>query len=281
LKIAELFKKKSPISFEIFPPKGELSVGALRGTLDAFKALSPDFISVTFSAGGTGDSNNTAELAGIIKNEYGIETMAHMTCAHSRAEDIESVIARLREKKIENILALRGDIIKGREPTEFKYAKDLIDFLSGRDFCVGAACYPEGHVDCDSLEDDIRYMRQKQDAGAEFFISQLFFDNESFYRFLERAQKAGITKPIVPGIMPMLGKTQIERMIYMCGASMPSAIVKILHRHEGDAGGLRAAGIEYAAGQVRDLLRGQDSGVHIYTMNQPDTAKSILEIAAQ
>jgi len=281
LKITENFKKKKPISFEIFPPKGELSVDALRGTLEGLKALSPDFISVTFSAGGTVNSNNTVELAGFIKNECGIETMAHLTCAHSRVDEIESVIASLREKKIENILALRGDIITGRESEGFKYAKDLIAYLRDRDFCIGAACYPEGHIDCDSLEDDARYMREKQDAGADFFVSQLFFDNELFYRFLDRAHKAGITKPIIPGIMPMLGKPQIERMIYMCGASMPSAIVRLLHKYEDKPEDLRRAGIEYAAGQIKDLLKNQNDGVHIYTMNQPSIAKSILELTSQ
>ncbi len=281
MKITENFKKKNPISFEIFPPKGELSIDALRGTLDGLKALSPDFISVTFSAGGTGNSNKTVELAGFIKNECGIEAMAHLTCVHSRADEIESIIESLREKKIENILALRGDIITGRESAGFKYAKDLIAYLRGKDFCIGAACYPEGHVDCDSLEDDARYMREKQDAGAGFFISQLFFDNELFYRFLDRAHKAGINKPIVPGIMPMLAKNQIERMIYMCGASMPSAIVRLLHKYEDKPEDLRRAGIEYAAGQVSDLLNNQDCGVHIYTMNKPDIAKRILEMTAQ
>ncbi len=280
MKISDSFKKKSPISFEIFPPKGELSVDALRPMLEELKKLTPEFISVTFSAGGTGNSNNTVELAGFIKNECGIETMAHLTCAHSRADEIESVLTRLREKNIENILALRGDMIDGRETADFKYAKDLIAYLKDKGFCIGAACYPEGHVDCDSLEEDVRYLREKQDAGADFFVSQLFFDNALFYRFLDRAEKAGVTKPIVPGIMPMLAKPQLERMIYMCGASMPSVIVKLLHRYAEKPDDLRKAGIEYAAAQIRDLLAQLDSGVHIYTMNQPSIAKRILELTA-
>ena len=277
MKISEIFSQKTPISFEIFPPKDNLSADVLRSTLAELKLLSPDFISVTYSAGGTGNSNKTVELAGIVKNEFGIETMAHLTCINSDKSTVSSVVESIKEKGIENILALRGDIIDGNEPTDFFHASDLISFLKDSGLCMGAACYAEGHVTCESIEKDIEYLKLKQDKGASFFVSQLFFENRAFYEFKERAERAGITVPVTAGIMPMMSKAQVSRMIFMCGASLPSEIIRILNKYENDPESLKQAGVEYAARQVRGLLENGADGIHLYTMNKPEIASGILE----
>lgn len=277
MKISEIFKSKQPLSFEIFPPKGDLTVDSLRGTLDELKKLNPDFISVTYSAGGTGNSNKTVDLAGIVKNEYGIEAMAHLTCINSNLSEISSVVEKIKKQNIENVLALRGDIVEGVVASDFLHASDLIYHLKNDGFCLGAACYAEGHVGCESLEKDIEYLKLKQDSGAKFFVSQLFFENRVFYEFLERAQKMGIANPITAGIMPMLSKAQVSRMIFMCGASLPSEIIRILNKYENNPDDLKKAGIEYAAKQVSDLKNHGVDGIHLYTMNNPEIAKEIVK----
>ena len=216
-------------------------------------------------------------LASIVKNEFGIEAMAHLTCINSDRKTVDATLQSIKDNGIENVLALRGDIVEGRAPTDFKYASDLIEILSGTSFCIGAACYPEGHITCESLQKDIEYLKAKQDKGAQFFVSQLFFDNKAFYEFKERAVKNGVTVPVTAGIMPMMSKAQISRMIFMCGASLPSEIIRILNRYENDPESLKKAGIEYAAGQVRDLLKNGAEGIHLYTMNKPEIASGILE----
>ncbi len=277
MKISEIFKNKTPISFEIFPPKGDLSVETLRDTLSSLKKLNPDFISVTYSAGGTGNSAKTVELASVVKNEFGIESMAHLTCINSDRQTVRKVVSDIKNAGIENVLALRGDIIEGNEPTDFKTAADLIEEIKDEPLCIGAACYPEGHVACQSVEKDIEYLKVKQDKGASFFVSQLFFENRSFYDFIEKTKRAGITVPITAGIMPMLSKSQVSRMIFMCGASLPSEIIRILNKYENDEISLKKAGIEYAASQARDLISNGVDGVHLYTMNKPEIASGIME----
>ena len=277
MKISEIFKSGTPISFEIFPPKGDLSVETLRDTLASLKELKPDFISVTYSAGGTGNSGKTVELASVVKNEFGIESMAHLTCINSDRQTVHSVISDIKNAGIENVLALRGDIIEGNVPTDFKTAADLINEIKNEPLCIGAACYPEGHVTCESVEKDIEYLKAKQDSGASFFVSQLFFENRAFYEFIEKAKKAGISIPVTAGIMPMLSKSQISRMIFLCGASLPSEIIRILNKYESDAESLKQAGIEYAARQARDLLANGVDGIHLYTMNKPEIASGITE----
>ena len=277
MRISDIFKNRTPISFEIFPPKGDLSVETLRDTLSQLKKLSPDFISVTYSAGGTGNSRKTVELASVVKNEFGIESMAHLTCINSDRAAVKGVINELEKNGIENVLALRGDIIDGKEPTDFRVASDLIDFISDEPLCIGAACYPEGHITCESTEKDIAHLKTKQDRGAKFFVSQLFFDNSVFYSFRENYLKAGVTVPVTAGIMPMMSKAQVSRMIFMCGSSLPSEIIRILYKYENDADSLKKAGVEYAARQVRDLLDNGVDGIHLYTMNKPEIASAILE----
>lgn len=269
--------KKCPVSFEIFPPKGELDVAQFRNMMDGFCKLDPDFISVTYSAGGGGNSHKTIDLASIIEKEFHIPAIAHLTCINSNKQEVNGVIDSIINNGIKSVLALRGDIVEGKVPTDFKFAKDLIPLLKERNLKVGAACYPEGHATCENLDDDIRYLKEKECAGADFFLSQLFFDNNSFYKFLERAAKQGITKPIHAGIMPISSKSQIMRMIFMCGASLPRDIVFMLNKYENNPDELRKASIEYASKQIIDLIRNGVDGIHIYSMNKPETALEITE----
>ncbi|MCR5485279.1 MAG: methylenetetrahydrofolate reductase [NAD(P)H] [Clostridiales bacterium] len=283
MRIADKFKDHIPVSFEIFPPKGELGVDTLRSILDEFKALEPDYISVTYSAGGSGNSEKTVELVNIIENEYGIDASAHLTCINSNIGEVRSVLEQLKADGIENILALRGDRIDGKSPSDFHYASELISYIKKENdkFCIGAACYPEGHIECDSFSDDIRHLKEKQDAGADFLVTQLFFENELFYTFREKAVAAGINIPIEAGIMPILGKTQVSKMIFKCGASLPSAIIRILNKYENDPDSLKKAGIEYAAEQISELLSNGADGIHIYSMNRPEIARDILKIIGE
>ena len=225
--------------------------------------------------------DKTEEISSTVKSKLGVESLAHLTCIGASRESVRKIARELRDMGIENIMALRGDIPKGestRPSADFTYASDLIRELKEfGGFCVGAACYPEGHIDCDDSFKDLVYLREKQDSGAEFFITQLFFDNGLFERFLERARRMGITAPISAGVMPIFSRGQIERMIFMCGVSLPSAIVRLLHKYENDPKSLKQAGIEYAADQMEGLIRGGADGVHIYTMNQPAAAIAAME----
>lgn len=277
MKISDVYKsKKQPVSFEIFPPKGDLSIKELSGILSKLQSLSPDFISVTYSAGGSGNSDRTATVASMVQNTYSMNAVAHLTCINSDKTEIDKMTEKLKTEAIENILALRGDKTENSK-SEFSHASDLIPILKEKGFCVGSACYPEGHISCDSPQKDWDYMKLKQDLGADFFVSQLFFDNNCFYRFLDYTAKIGIDKPIIPGIMPFLSQAQISRMIFMCGASLPSEIIRLLNKYADNAEDLRKAGIEYASHQILDLLKNDVDGIHIYTMNHPDIAAYHME----
>ncbi|KNF07322.1 5,10-methylenetetrahydrofolate reductase [Gottschalkia purinilytica] len=276
--IKDLYDKKKPIvSFEIFPPKRDYDIDTVYETIQDLRDLNPDYISVTYGAGGVGSSDKTLEIASLVKNKYGIEALAHLTCITSDKVKTKAVIEDLKKHNIENILALRGDIPEGFEledDRDYSYAKDLIkDIKEIGGFCIGAAAYPEGHIECDKLNDSLIHLKEKVDAGAEFLITQLFFDNDIFYKFLEKAEKHSINVPIVAGVMPILSRSQVEKMIFMCGASLPSRIIKILNKYEGDSESLKKAGIEHAARQIDDLIRNGIDGVHIYTMNQPEIAR--------
>lgn len=278
--IRDIYKsKKLPISYEIFPPKGELRVEELRGMLEGLAGTDPDFISVTCSAGGSGNGNNTAALTGVIEREYGIPAVAHVTCVNSTRADVDAALEDIRARGITNVFALRGDKLPGCETRDFQYGSELVRYIREKtDLCVGGGCYPEGHVECDDFEADIGHLKEKQDAGAEFFLSQLFFDNAAFYRFIEKARARGITVPIDAGIMPIMGKKQITRMVFLCGASLPSAVVRMMNKYESDPASLLKAGMEYAARQMVELAEsGAASGIHIYTMNKPDVAKFEME----
>lgn len=268
---------RQPVSFEIFPPKGDLSLEGAHEVSGELADLVPDFISVTYSAGGSGNKQATAEVAAMIQSDFDVPAVAHLTCADATNETLSQAIDDLKCKGIENVLALRGDAApaSGCEgATPFRFARDLVACLAEEGFCVGAAAYPEGHIACTDARANVEHLKQKQDAGASFFVTQLFFDNAYFYRFWEDALAAGITVPIACGIMPFLGKAQIQRMVFMCGASLPSPIIKLLSRYEHDADDLRRAGIEYANEQLVDLAAHGVDGLHVYTMNRPDIARA-------
>ena len=266
--------KKPVLSFEVFPPKKDADAENICSAIGQLSALLPNFISVTYGAGGTGNGNKTAEIASFIQQENGVPALAHLTCVGATKEKIRTTLGDLQARGVKNIMALRGDLPEGEAAEgDFKYAEDLIkEARDYGDFCIGAACYPEGHIDCADLAQDTEYLRRKQEAGADFLITQLFFDNEYFFRFLERARKGGVTLPVSAGVMPILGRSQIERMIFLCGVSLPAEIIKILHKHENNTEDLKKAGIEYAAGQIEELVRQGAQGIHIYTMNKPEIA---------
>ena len=276
--VSELFCGNQPLSFEIFPPRGDLTEVEARRVAVELAELDPAFISVTYSAGGSGNSGATTKVASLIQNELGVPSVAHLTCQGLTRDMLEEKIAEMRAAGIKNVLALRGDPRPDAPQGDFAYAADVIPVLREAGFCVGAAAYPEGHVTCTSLEDDIAHLREKQDAGAQFLVTQLFFDNEDFFRFRDLAARAGITAPITCGIMPFMSKNQVSRMIFMCGASLPSPIIRLLNRYEGDDEALRRAGIEYAAAQLRGLRDAGVDGLHVYTMNKPAVARAICEL---
>ena len=278
MRISQVFERDGlPVSFEIFPPKGELPVEAAHALASELAPLGPAFVSVTYSAGGGGNSERTVDVARMAKDDFGLTMMAHLTCMGASRRDVAQVLDSLRDAGIENVLALRGDAVPGASTTDFHFAKDLIPVAREAGFCVGAAAYPEGHIDCLDFAESIRHLKEKQDAGAQFFVTQLFFDNDCALRFLDAALNAGITVPITFGIMPFLSKAQISRMVFMCGASLPSPIIKLLARHEDDPEALRAAGVEYACTQLEQLAAEGVDGLHVYTMNRPAIAAAAME----
>lgn len=281
MKIKDIFdsKNKAIFSFEVFPPKKTSPIESVYSKLEEICELKPDFISVTYGAGGTGGHSRTCEIASKIKNDFGVESVAHLTCVNSTKADIDSTLEDFRIHNIENILALRGDYVEGVEPKkDFLHASDLCAYIKSKgDFDLGGACYPEVHGEAKDEVEDVLNLRKKVDAGAEHLISQLFFDNDAFYRFVERTKIAGINVPIEAGIMPVTNKSQIERMVSMCGASLPAKFSKIMHKYEHNPEALRDAGIAYAVEQIVDLLANGVDGIHLYTMNNPYVARKISE----
>ena len=278
MKLCELFGQgRTVFSCEVFPPKATSPVDTIYRTLDGLKDIRPDFISVTFGAGGSQVNQTTREIAGIIQNQYHIPAMAHLTCVAAGRAEVDHLLAQLKGDGVENVLALRGDVNPDIPPkTDFAHASDLVAYIHARgDFGVSAACYPEGHLESPDLVSDIRHLKEKVDAGAQHLVSQLFFDNEDFFRFLERARIAGINVPIEAGIMPVLSQNSIRRMVSMCGASMPRKLTRILGRYGDHPEALREAGIAYAIDQISDLIAGGVDGIHLYTMNNPDVARQI------
>lgn len=278
MKISEIFKeKKQTFSFEVFPPKKTSSIDTIYSKLGELSECKPDFISVTYGAGGGGASVLTADICKTIQEEYHIPAMMHLTCVNSSKESVEQVLKLIQDYKIENILALRGDIVPDLpRQTDFMYASELVTYIKERgDFHISGGCYPEVHPECDNAVNDILNLKKKVDAGAQHLVSQLFFDNELFYQFLEKARLAGINVPIEAGIMPVVNKAQIERMVTTCGASLPTKFVRMMSRFEHSPEALRDAGIAYATDQIIDLMAQGVDGVHLYTMNQPDVARRI------
>ena len=280
MKISSLFNKGNTVfSFEVFPPKKTSPIETIYNTLDELKDLSPDFISVTYGAGGNLSDSSTCDIASIIKNKYKIEPVAHLTCVSCSKDDIDSILLQFKENNIENILALRGDINPDFPPkNDFKYASELITYIKSKGgFDLSGACYPEVHLEASSKVEDVLNLKKKVDAGAEHLISQLFFDNNVFYDFVEKSKIAGINVPIEAGIMPVVSKNQIERMVSMCGASLPAKFTKIMQRYEHNPEALRDAGIAYAVDQIVDLVSNGVDGIHLYTMNNPYIARKISE----
>lgn len=281
MKICQLFgNKRTVFSCEVFPPKRNAPVNSIYQALDGLKDVQPDFISVTYGAGGSDTVNQTThEIASIIQNQYGITAMAHLTCVGAGREEVDSLLAQLKADGVENILALRGDINPQYPPkTDFRYANELISYIrSHSDINISAACYPEGHPESPDLVSDIRFLKEKVDAGAQHLVSQLFFDNEDFFRFLERCRIAGINVPIEAGIMPVLSAASIQRMVSLCGASMPRKLTRILARYGDHPQALREAGIAYAISQISELIAEGVDGIHLYTMNNPVVTKEITD----
>ncbi|MCI7086146.1 methylenetetrahydrofolate reductase [NAD(P)H] [bacterium] len=279
MRIADKFRKgKAVFSFEVFPPKKTSPIDTVFNALEQMKNLKPDYFSVTYGAGGS-NPENTLEIASKIKNEYGVEALAHLTCINSTKGDIDNVLEGLKAHNIDNILALRGDLVPDISPkTDFKFANELCSYIKQKGgFNLAGACYPEVHIDASNQVEDILNLKKKVEAGADFLITQLFFDNSVFYRFLEHTKIAGIDIPIEAGIMPVTNKKQIERMVSMCGVSLPSKFAKIMQKYENNPEALRDAGIAYSIEQIVDLLANDVEGIHLYTMNNPFVATKIKE----
>ena len=271
MRISDRLAAKQTFSFEIFPPKGDLPIDQALEVAGALAAEQPDWISVTFSAGGSGNSANTVSVSGAIERETGTSALAHLTCLGSSRETVDLYLEALAEQGVLNVLALRGDRAPGKEAIDFAYASDLIAYIKEThpEFCVGAACYPEGHFECDDFETSLEHLKIKQDAGADFLVTQLFFDNELFYRFREGCARWRIKAPIVCGIMPFTSVKQIQRMAFTCGATIPSKVIRKIAACGDDEAAQLEAGIEYACDQIVDLAANGVDGIHIYTMNRP------------
>lgn len=284
MNIADLFKEKTVFSFEVFPPKKESGVETIYNTLEELKNLNPDFISVTYGAGGSGVANaTTIDLCSKIKNEYNIETIAHLSCLYNTKASVDKILDQLKVEGVENILALRGDVNPDyKVENDFRHASDLTEYILSKDmgFNVSGACYPEVHQEAENMREDIMNLKKKIDAGADHLISQLFFDNNAFYDFIEKVRIAGIDVPVEAGIMPVTNKKQIERMVSMCGASIPAKLSKLLQKFGDNPIAMRDAGISYAVDQIVDLVANGVDGVHIYTMNDPYVAKKISDSVA-
>jgi len=275
--LKNLYNNKTIISFEVFPPKKTTSIENIYNTLHEMKDLSPDYISVTFGAGGSSNNNLTVDIASRIKNKYNIESVAHLPGMHLTKEDVLKLLDDFKEHNINNILALRGDpnpLVEVKN--DFKYASDLVSFIKENgDFNIIAACYPEKHIEAKSIEEDIENLKIKVDAGTDQLITQLFLDNNDFYSFIDKTNKANIKVPIQAGIMPVTNKIQTERMVSMCGAKLPTKFVKVLDKYGDNPLAMRDAGIAYAIDQIVDLIAQGVDGIHLYTMNNAYIAKQI------
>lgn len=281
--ISDLFQKKNTIySFEIFPPKPTADVSAVADTIERLAALSPDYISVTCSAGGTGNAR-TAEIAKLVQKN-GIEPLAHITCINSSKADVSRTLAELSDNKIYNVLALRGDRVAGaKESEDFAHASDLAAFIKqwgGGKFDIAGACYPEGHPESPDLLTDIRNLKKKVDAGVTHLNTQLFYDNEDFFRYRDMLALAGIDVPVQAGIMPLVKKAHVDRTIALSGAKIPAGISRMISRFYDKPEALMEAGIAYAVSQIADLLSAGVRGIHLYVMNNAYVAERITESIA-
>jgi len=283
MKIKAILEKVRPsFSFEFFPPKDDEGFDKLFTTITQLKPCQPTYVSVTFGAGGS-TRTKTIDLVGRIKNEIGLESMAHLTCVGSDKEYIAAILDTLQEQGIQNVLALRGDPPQGQEKFEkpengFAYANELVAFIRANyDFCIGVAGYPEGHVECPDKKADLDHLKRKVDAGADFIVTQLFFDNRYYFDFIDRAQNLGIQIPIIPGIMPILNVKQVQRFTKMCGSTIPASLMERLEAVQDDPETVRQLGIDHAAEQCEHLLQEGAPGIHFYTLNRSNATLKILE----
>lgn len=279
--ITDILKQKQTLSFEVFPPKKDGEFEAAFEVLDSLGRLSPDFISVTYGAGGS-RSKKTVEIASYIQNTLKIDALAHMTCVGCKKDALLQVAEDLKASNIKHVLALRGDRPRDMsdeqyESRDFTHADDMITFLKkNTDLCIAAASYPEKHYEAFSKKSDLEYLKKKQEAGAAFLITQLFFDNDAFYDFCERARKCGITLPICAGIMPITSAKQLGTTISLSGSSVPKPLADIIASYGDNPEDMRKAGIDYAIRQILDLQQNKADGIHIYTMNKPKMAAEIV-----
>ncbi len=278
MKITDLFSTGGPLlSFEVFPPKNDDRHDCVTAAALGIAALKPAFMSVTYGAGGS-NSRNTTEIASRIQNEYGVPALAHMTCIGSGLEALERQINEMKSAGIENIMALRGDVPREgiKEPGVFAHTSELIPFIREKgDFCIGAACYPEGHPECESRRKDIENLKIKVDSGCDFLTTQMFFDNNIMYNFLYQIREAGITVPVLAGIMPITNVKQIIRTRDMTGTALPRKFTSLLDRFGSDPESMKRAGIIYATEQILELVANGVDRIHLYTMNKPEIARAI------
>lgn len=282
MRIPELFDQKRPVfSMEIFPPKKKANIESIYDTVEKIAVCKPDFISVTYGAGGSMTDNYTCEIASNIKKKFGIETLAHLTCINSSREDVKEMIGRFQDADIKNILTLRGDIAEDCDiKKDFHHANELaieVQRKCSDDLEILGACYPEGHYESKSLDEDIQNLKYKIGAGVKVLISQLFFDNQLFYEFMGKARMLGIDVPVSAGIMPITNARQIQRTVALSGASLPHDFTKMIGLYENKPEKLFEAGIEYASNQIRDLITNGVDGIHLYIMNNADVALKVYE----
>ena len=284
MKIADLLKEsRLSLSFEVFPPKTEMGFESVKGATEEIARLRPAFMSVTYGAGG-GTSRYTLDIARNIKEMYGVPTLAHLTCVSSTRETVREKIRAMAEAGIENVMALRGDIPAGLETADralwdYRYAIDLVREMKGENpgFCVGGACYPEIHPESQSQKEDILHLKEKVDAGCDFLTTQMFFDNNLLYNFLYKIREAGITVPVIPGVMPITNANQVERAMKLSGSFMPQRFKSLVDKFGHDPAAMKQAGIAYATDQIIDLYANGITNVHVYSMNKPDVARKIQQ----
>jgi len=284
MKLSELLQKDElHLSFEVFPPKTDTAFASVKAAVEEIAELHPSFMSVTYGAGG-GTSQYTLDIAKNIKEQHGVPTLAHLTCVSSTKETVREKITQIKEAGIENVMALRGDLTPDMEGADrsgwaYRHAVDLIRDIreSGADFCIGGACYPEVHPESTNQAEDIRYLREKVDAGCSFLTTQMFFDNNLLYNFLYKIREAGITVPVIPGIMPITNANQVARAIKLSGSFMPRRFASLVDKFGSDPEAMKQAGIAYATDQIIDLFANGIRNVHVYSMNKPDVAAKIQD----
>lgn len=276
----KLMVKDQLISFEVFPPKTDSAFESIEWSVRELSAHNPDFMSVTYGAGG-GTSQYTTKIASLIKNRLDTTALAHLTCASTPKEQIDNILDTLKENHIDNVLAMRGDIPQGYEKPQgeyYTYAYELVKHIKDYGyFDIGGACYPECHPECDSLEKDIDNLKNKVDCGVDFLITQLFYDNDIFYSFLEKVRKKGIYAPVFAGIMPITNIKQIDRITCLSGTKLPREVTDFLEKYKDNPQDLEKAGLDFAIKQINDLLSNGVNGIHIYTMNKPYVARTVLK----